>query len=198
MRFSQSPQSKNLLLLGILVAFCCYTALASFVALTAVNGQPSTIALTKAQYAGFVAVAACSLSYSTARPFFKRVLGVTLLLSLFHLINLLPGSFNVGLGFGDLQVGVEPFSLLLLVGYYFLNRTSANTFIRKYLLPAPTPQKSAHLRREAIDQFKQTFARKTDESLRQIVHERKLVTDAVTAAHELLQERKTAIIPASK
>lgn len=157
------------------------------------DGQYSTMALTKAQYAGFVAVAACGLSNSIARRFFKRALGIALLLSLFHLVNFLPSSFNMGLGFGDLQVGVEPFSLLLLVGYYFLNRTPVNTFIRKYFLPAPTPEKAAYLRREAIDQFKQNFARKTDESLRQIVEERKLVADAVTAAHELLQERKAAI-----
>lgn len=98
------------------------------------------------------------------------------------------------------QAAIEPFSLLPLVGYYFLHRTSANTFIRKYFLPAPTPEKSAHLRREDIDQFKQTFTRKTDESLCRIVEERTLVANAMTAAQELLRERKdsvAAITPAA-
>lgn len=198
MKFSQLPQPKNLLLLGLLLGLCLYTVLTSFVALTAVDGQYATILLTKTNYAGFIAVAVCILSYFVAHQFFKRALGIMLLLSVFHLVNFLPISFTMGLGFGELKVGVDPVNLLLLVGYYFLNRTSANVFIRKYLLPAPTPKKVAHLRRESIDQFKQNFTRKTDESLRQIVHERKLVADAVTAAHELLQERKAIITPASQ
>jgi hypothetical protein len=193
MRPSQLPQIPNLLLLALLAALCCYTILCSLVALAPVDGEAIIIALTKANYAGFVAVAACVWSYFFARQLFKRALGLTLLLSIFHLVNVLPTSFNVGIGFGELHVGIEPFSFLALVSDYFLNRASANAFIRNHLLPAPTPAKAAHLHREAIDQFKQNFARKTDTSLRQLLHDPKLVPAAATAAHELLQERNAAL-----
>jgi hypothetical protein len=181
---------QPLLLLGLLVGLCAYTALSSFIGLTTAEGQYTTTLLTKANYGGFVAVAACVLSYFVARQYLRRALGFTLLLSAFHLVNFLPISFDVGLGFGELRVGIEPFSVLTLIGYYFSNRTSAHAFIRKYFLPVPTPEKAAHLRREAIDQFKLNFARKSDESLRQLIHDPKLVAAAITAAQELLGERK--------
>ena len=184
MRVHKLEQPRNLLLLALLIAFCCLTIFFSF------KGE---IALTKANYAGFVAVAACILSYFVARRFFKRLLGLTLLLSLSHLLNFLPTAINFGFGFGELTVSIEPISLLLLAGYYFLNRTSANTFIRQYFLPAPTPEKAAQLRREVIDQFKQNFARKTAEGLSQIVQDRRMVAEAVTAAQELLTERNSAL-----
>lgn len=185
MKFSNSAQPRNLLL-ALLVILCCFTAFSSLT---------SDIALTKANYAGFVAVAACLLSYFVARQLFKRLLGLTLLLSVFHLLNFLPTAINIGLGFGELSVGIEPFSLLLLIGYYLLNRSSANAFVRRYVLPAPTPEKALRLQRESTDQFKQNFARKTNKSLRQIVQDRKLIADAIIAAQELLAERNSTAKP---
>ena len=104
----------------------------------------------------------------------------------------MPDATSFGLNFGDLRLSIQPFSLLLLIFSYFLNRSAANAFIRKYLIPAPTPARVAQLRREGIDQFKETFARKSNDSLQQIVQERKLVGDAITAAQELLTERGAA------
>jgi hypothetical protein len=186
MRFNKVEQPRNLFLLALLIALCCFTIFSSF---------KGSIILTKANYAGFIAIATCVLSYFIARHFFKRLLGLTLLLSLFHLLNFLPTTINFGFGFGEMTVGIEPLSLLLLVGYYFLNRASANAFIRRYFLPAPTPEKAAQLKREVIDQFKQNFARKTTEGLLQIVQDRRMVTEAIIAAQELLAERNSALAP---
>jgi len=184
--FPPKKRHRNLLLLALLAALCCLTI---FLSLT------GSVALTKANYAGFAAVAACVLSYLVASRFFKRLLGLTLLLSLFRLLNFLPTSIGAGFSFGELKVGIEPLSLLLLAGYYFLNRTSANAFIRKYFLPVPTPEKAAQARQEAIAHFRQRFARKTDEGLSQIVQDRRMVVEAVAAAQQLLTERTGAPAP---
>lgn len=186
---SAISQRSNFLLLAGLLACCLYTALASLVAVVPLAGEYSRILLGAAHYVGFGAAVSCLLSYICLRRFFRSVLGITLLLALFNLAAFLPTSTTIGLAFGSLRVGLNPFALLLLVGYYFSNRAAANAFIRKNLLPAPTPQQVARQRREAINQFKQTFARRTDTELRQLVQERKLVTDAVAAARELLAER---------
>jgi hypothetical protein len=116
-------------------------------------------------------------------------LGVTLLLALFNLLCFLPFLTSIWIALGGVHLGVNPLMLLLLTFFNLLNRPAANAFIRKYVLPAPSPQQATRQRREAIDQFKQTFARKPDHALRQSVQERKLVADAFAAAQELLAER---------
>lgn len=186
---SQISKHRNLLVLGLLLLLCIYTVLASFIPLTLANGDYSTILLTKAHYAGFGAVVLCFVSYFAAPRFFRRALGFTLLLATIGLVNFLPMFISMGINLGEIQIGFNPLFVLLLVVFYFLNRSAASIFIRQYLLPAPTPKQAADQRRESVDQFKETFARKTDDSLRQIVQERKLVADAITAAQELLVER---------
>jgi hypothetical protein len=188
-------QPQNLLLLVVLLLLCIYTLLSAFFALIPSDGEYYRLLLTKANYAGFVAIASCFLSYFGVPQFFKRVLGITLLLALFNLVNFLPLAFSIGSTLGDFPIGVSPFGLLALVVFFFLNRSAANAFIRNYLLPVPTPRQAAQRHRETIDQFKHTFARKTDDGLRQIVQERKLVGDALTAAQELLVERGVFAAP---
>ena len=88
-------------------------------------------------------------------------------------------------------MGIDLVVVPLLAIFYFLNRSSANAFLRRYIVPAPTPVQAAQQRREAIDQFKQTFARRSNASLQQLTTDPRLVADAITAAQELLRERGT-------
>lgn len=115
-----------------------------------------------------------------------------LLLGLFNVLNFTPNSTTIGLGFGDISVGVQPLSLLLTLLYCLLNQTSVSLFVRR-LLPVPSAQQAASRHRHRIDQFKQTFARKSDDDLRLIVQERRLVPDAIAAAQELMRERNKAL-----
>lgn len=89
-------------------------------------------------------------------------------------------------------MGVQPLSLLLPCVYCLLNRAAVALLIRR-LVPAPSAQQGANRHRQRIDQFKQTFARKSDDNLRLIVQERRLVADAIAAAQELLRERNAAL-----
>ncbi len=173
----------------LLLLLCIYTALVSLFAWTEVDGSYTTISLNIAHYIGFIAVASCVVSYLWLRPYFRYALGITLLLSLFNLVVFLPITLSMGLSFGDISIGLNPFALVLLIAYYFLNRSAVHTFIRKYVLPAPTPAVRARQHRESIDQFKETFARKSSESLQQMLTDNKLVSNALVAARELLQER---------
>jgi hypothetical protein len=158
-----------------------------------VNGEYYERTFNWSHYVGFATVAGCISSYFAWRAGSNYVLFGTLLLGLFNVANFMPDATSFGLNFGDLRLALQPFSLLLFVISYFLNRSAANAFVRKYLVPAPTPARVHQLRRESIDQFKQTFARKSDDNLQKIVQERKLVGDAIIAAQELLAERGTAI-----
>lgn len=180
-----------------LLLLCIYTILCSFFALFPASEEYHRVVLIRANYAGFGAVASCCFTYFIAPRLFKRVLGITLLLALFNLVSFLPISLSIGITLGDFPIGVSPFGLAALLTFYFLNRPAANSFVRKYIVPAPTPARAHQLRRESIDQFKQTFARKSDDSLQKIVQERKLVGNAIAAAQELLAERGIAVKAAS-
>jgi hypothetical protein len=189
MGFSAVPQARNLGLVMLLLLLCLYTALASLFACAKADGSYTTISLTSAHYIGFITVASCLASYLWLRPYFRYTLGITLLLSLFNLAVFLPSVLYIGLSFGEVGVKINPFSLLLLIAYYFLNRSGVHTFIRKYLLPVPAPAVLARQHRESIDQFKETFKRKSNESLQQMLADNKLVPNALVAARELLEER---------
>jgi len=191
MVFSALPQVRNLGLVILLLLLCIYTALASLFAWTKADGSYITISLTTAHYMGFIAVASCLASYLWLRPYFRYTLGITLMLSLFNLVVFLPNVLYIGLFFGEVGVKMNPFSLLLLIACYFLNRSAVHAFIRKYLVPAPAPAALARQQRESIDQFKETFERRSNESLQQMLIDNKLVSNALTAARELLEERGT-------
>jgi hypothetical protein len=191
MVFSAVPQVRNLGLLMLLLLLCIYTALASLFAWTEADGSYTTISLTSAHYIGFIAVASCFVSYLWLHSYLRYILGITLLLSLFNLVVFLPSVVSISLFFGEVGVRINPIALLLLIAYYFLNRSAVHVFIRKYLVPAPAPAVLARQRRENIDQFKQTFERKSNESLQQMLADNKLVPNALTAARELLEERGT-------
>lgn len=197
MRSSHPQQPRNLFLLTLLGVLCLYTALTAWLPLRTVDGQQYISVLGAVNYAGFLAVVGCSVSYVAFRQFFMRALGITLLAALFNLLSFLPFTTSVGITVADVRLGINPLVLVLLLVFYSLNRPAANTFIRKYLVPAPTPQQAARQHREAIDQFKQTFARKPNDALQQIVRERKLVANAIAAAQELLAERGVLPLAAS-
>ncbi len=181
---------RNLLPLALLLFASGYTVVVTFTSPVLLDEQVYDRAFSWKHYAAFAAIAGCFLSYFVFRPLFKCFITSTLLLGVFNLLHFTPDATSVGIGFDEARISIQAFPFLLLILYYLLNQASANALIRKYLLPAPTAQRVANLHRERIDQFKETFARKSDESLGQIIQEKRLVLPAITAAQELLQERK--------
>ena len=181
---------RNLLPLAVLLVACVYTVANVLTTQVLIEGQYYDRSFSWQHYAGFAAVAVCLGSYFAFRPFFKYAVTTTLLLGLVNLLYFTPDVTTVGLGFDEARLTVQLLPLLLLLAYYFLSQSVANRFIRRHILPAPSAPKAARFQREEIDQFKQNFARKTDESLHQIVQERQLVGNAITAAQELLQDRR--------
>jgi hypothetical protein len=183
MKLTWSSQSANLLLLVLLLLLSSYMALAAFLGRVLGNGHAAHY------YAGLVAVSISFLSYFIFPRFYKRVLGFTLVLALFGVVRFLPATIKVGLALGDEPLGIDLLIAAVLTAFYFLNRSSANAFLRRYIVPAPTPAQAAQHRREAIEQFKQTFASRSNTSLQQLTRDPRLVVEAVAAAQELLLER---------
>jgi hypothetical protein len=65
----------------------------------------------------------------------------TLALGLIDVLCFTPDRFSISFGFSDvLQLGLQPLSLLFAAVYYFLNKDESNHFIRRHLLPPPSPQ----------------------------------------------------------
>ncbi|MGI4870251.1 MAG: hypothetical protein ACRYFX_03625 [Janthinobacterium lividum] len=185
--FSSIQAHRNLLPLGLLLLACGYTFW------SARPGPTEHLVLSVAHYVGVGLVGLTVLLYFSYRSFFAYALLLTLLLGLFNLANFTPDEYRVALGFGDLRLAVQPFVGLLLLVYYALNSQAINGFIRHYVVPPASPARQAQYHREEIDQFKSTFSKKSTESLGQLVEQNKLVPAAITAAQEIIAERKQAV-----
>lgn len=182
--------NKNLLPLLLLAALSVYTVLQVLNVPIYQDGKAYQRAFTLAHYGAFAALLLNLLIYFFYRQLFKPLLLLTLALTLLGIINFLPDSVKFNFGFGDVGIGFSILGLCLVLLYYFLNKSAAHAFINQHIIPKPTPEKASQRRRESIDQFKKTFARKSDENLFLMLQERKVVPAALLAAQELLQERQ--------
>ena len=181
---------RNLLPLLGLAAGCCYTLYDSLAEHLNSNGDYYHNEVGYEHYAGIIALLSCFSCYFFFRSFFKYALVGTLLLGTANFLSFMLGKTSFGLGFGGAAVSIQPLSFLLLLTCYFLNIPAANAFLRQYIVPAPSPKQAAAVQHENISQFKATFSRKSDDSLRQLLTDNKLVPDALAAARELLAERE--------
>ncbi|MEJ7663489.1 MAG: hypothetical protein WKG07_30040 [Hymenobacter sp.] len=95
---------------------------------------------------------------------------------------------SIGFGFGRLSLGLNP--TLLLIGFltYLLNFQKANAYFFKLIKPSPT--RIARAQQEQVAQFKERFSSKSMEELNQLIAANKLVPAALTAARQLVRERK--------
>ncbi|MCA8830406.1 hypothetical protein [Hymenobacter pini] len=184
--------NKNLIPVLLMAALSICTILTVLFVPVYQDGEAYQRAFTLAHYGAFVAVVLNLLAYFLRRPFFKPLLLLTLGLTLLSIINFLPDDFRFNFGFGDVGVGFSILGLVLVVLYYFMNKPTAHAFVNQHIIPTPTPEQAARRRRQRIDQFKNTFAKKSDESLRLMLQEKKVLPDALTAARELLQERQAS------
>ncbi|GGG49920.1 hypothetical protein [Hymenobacter glacieicola] len=180
---------KNLIPLLALSGVCIYTVLLILFDKVYYQGSYYDRAFSVPHDIGFAGVVVSLLVYFLKRSLFKPVLILTLTLGLFNFANFTPDKTSVGIG----PIGIQPLSLLLIAIYYFLNKRSAHRLLRAYVLPSPSPQRQAENRLESVAKFKSAFARKSDESLLEIVQKRAVVPDALEAAKQLLQERGVTV-----
>ncbi|WP_324678858.1 hypothetical protein [Hymenobacter sp. GOD-10R] len=176
---------RNIIPLLALAGICVYTLLTILFDKVYYAGAYYDRVFSLPHYVGFAGVAVSLLVYFLKRSVFKPVLILTLTMGLFNLANFTPDKDSFGIG----PIGIQPLSLLLLVIYYFLNKQSAHRFLRAYVIPSPSPQKKADNQRERIAKFKATFAKRSEESLLEMVRNQNVVPDALEAAKQILHER---------
>lgn len=185
------PHRKLAPVVGLLL-LSAYTIGSPLINQLLAAGRHSYFSATAAHYLGFACLLGTVIFYFFLHPFFRVALLLTLLLGLVNVVNFMPVRMSVGLTLGSAAVGIDPLSFAVLLVYYCLHKPAADSFLRQHLqslLPQPSPAHRTARWRASVEQFKQTFARKTDEALGLIVTEQKMVPAAVTAARELLQER---------
>ncbi|MBG8556240.1 hypothetical protein [Hymenobacter guriensis] len=184
---------KNLIPVLLLAVLSIYTILTVLFVPVYQDGEAYQQAFTPAHYGAFAAVFLNLLAYFLFRPFFKPLLLLTLGLTLFSIITFLPDNIRFNFGFGDVGVGFSILGLGMMMLFYFLNKPAAHAFINQHIIPTPTTEHAAQRRRQRIDQFKQNFASKSNESLQLMLQEKKVVPDALAAAQELLKKRQSIV-----
>jgi hypothetical protein len=185
---------KNLIPLLLLAIVCLYTIVVILTGQVSIEGESYDRTFSYHHYLAFTAIALNFGVYFWQRRLFRFTLVGMLALGLLNIIHFTPDQVSITLGFSDaVSIRVEPLSLVFIISYYFLNRNRANKplrkFLRTYVLPSPSPQKQVEARRERVAKFKVSFAKRSEESLLEMVRNRNVVPDALEAAKQILHER---------
>ncbi|AMR26229.1 hypothetical protein A0257_03385 [Hymenobacter psoromatis] len=109
------------------------------------------------------------------------------MLGLFNLLYFNVLQTNIGIGFGELSIGLNPVLLLISLLAYLLSFQKANAYFFKLIAPSPT--RIARAQQEEVAQFKERFSPKSTVELNQLIAANKLVPAALTAARQLVRER---------
>jgi cytochrome c oxidase subunit IV len=179
---------KQLIPALVLLACCINTIITAGMGTVTLDGADYNFALEAKHYGAFAATVVTLASFFLASPFYKHCLVLTLILSLFGLINFTALQMTWGLGFGDVSIGLSPILLLVSLVIYVLNSQRINTYL--CALIKPSDEKIARIQQEEIAEFKSKFSRKSTEELTKIVASKKLIPSALTAAKQLLNERQ--------
>ncbi len=87
-----------------------------------------------------------------------------------------------------IELGIQPFSAILLAGYFYVYREKLTPLWIKAGNKTEAGLAEAH--RNQVVLFKRTFANKSSTELQAIVNENERVAEALQAARELLEERE--------
>lgn len=179
---------RQLLPLLLLVICCVSTTVTALKGTVELDGTAYGFALGPKHYGALAAVGTTLISFFFVKKYYKYCFALTLLLGVLGIINFTALQYNTGLTFGELYVGLSPVVLAVILLTYLLNYRRINPLL--FALIKPSDEKINRLRQEEIEEFKNKFSRKSTKDLTQMVTHGKLVPSAITAAQQLLGERK--------
>lgn len=173
-----------------LVLLSAWTAIRILFTSTAVGNTVVTYNFIPAHYFGFLALAICLVSYFVLRRAYKFVLGATLSLGLFSVLNFTLSQNTVGFKFGVVDISFEPVSLIMILLVAILNQDKISQ-----LLHSNTPKTTAQdeQREFAIElaKYKSQYSNASTEELEKVSEDPRFKPAAVEAAKQLLKNRKS-------
>lgn len=186
--FNTFRQLIPLLLLTILTII----TLTIFVVGEFSNNADNRFILTIKHYLGFTILIINYLVYFYSRKQFKIIIGVTLILGLFNLINFTASEISTYIGIGSLKIGCQPYFFLICFVTYISNRKAVNNLIGELFGPTPEKaiQKQEKYETETIQRFIDKYQSYSNEQLENILTDKRYVSEALEASKRILEQRK--------
>jgi hypothetical protein len=186
--FDKYRQLMPLLLLTILTII----TLTTFVIGEVGNNAENRFILTFKHYGGFTILLINYLIYFYSRKHFKIIVGITLIMGLFNLINFNASQISTFIGIGNLKLGCQPYIFIICFVTYILNRKSVNNLLGELFGPSPeqTIQRQEKYEIETIQKFMDKYQSYSNEQLENILADKRYVSEALEASKRILDQRK--------
>ena len=143
-----------------------------------------------------VALGVILLIISTVATYFKYEAGVKITLGIIALgvlglVKYFPISYSIGFGIGDFGLDFEMVTFLIGIIHCFTNREVLSDFLSEMMNREVSKEELHTEERSRINGYKNRFSKKNNEELEVIVNNESLLPEAIKAAKELIEKRKT-------
>ncbi len=177
----------------VLALFCLWTVVTVIRGTVELNGQEYEFSLALTHYAAFVAVIINFVVFFIRRPYYKYVLGATLLLGLLGLLNFTPIARRWVIGFGNLGIGVQPVSFLVGLLTLALNFEAIKVALGQSNNPEDVARNFAANQkafRKEVEKFKQKYTSVSSDELTKVLADKRYTAAAMEAARQIIEERR--------
>ncbi len=149
----------------------------------------SDTTLTIKHFGGFILIGLVILIYILKRKYFKKTLGITLVLGTFNIIAFTPTIHTIAFGISPIGITLQLFSLLILLIFSIQNKKRLEKLLglnRSFENSSSIPQ----IDEDKVEKYKDNFGDKSLPELTQIASSNgKFVLEAVEAAKQLIKEK---------
>lgn len=177
----------------LVLAIVCVATIVQFIQKTPItdaSGETSWLIPTTKHYAAFIAVVICLISFFAYRPLYNYVLGATLLLGLFDLINFTVEDNIVSFGINSLRISFQPTTFYVILIVIIINLKEIRKRRSENLqTTVPISNYSQERQKEEIEKFKEKYESKTSDELTQILSDKRFTQAALDAARQILDDR---------
>ena len=136
------------------------------------------------------------LIISTIVTFFKYEVGVKITLGIIalgvlSLVKYFPISYSIGFGIGNFGLAFEMLIFLIGIIHYFTNKEILSKFLNGLINREVSEEELQAEERSRINGYKNRFSKKNMDELEVIANNESLLPEAIKAAKELIEKRKT-------
>lgn len=183
---------KQLIPVLVLLSLSIYSAFQILTGSVIIHNKVAHFNFTIEHYAAWTALALCLLSYFLLRRYYKYVLGATLILGLFGVLNFIRDDNKFSLGLNALVITFQPASFVVGLLTLAINGDKVNDyFVRQ------RKRKKEEVHAEEVLQFKSDLGKyksqyqnASDEELSKVMNDQRYTPGAKEAARLILEERR--------
>jgi uncharacterized membrane protein len=182
---------KGLIPVLILTVFSAYSVI--YTLANMMTEWDKHFLFTSKHYAALVILTMNYIAFFKYRHYYKYTLLITLLLGFCNFVSFTVDEYNGYIQFNSIKFYVQPVFFLICVITYLLNFKRVNNSLKQAFQSPPeyAAKKEIADYSEQLEKFKMLYSNYSDEQLQTIITEGKHTSQAINAARQILNERKS-------